>query len=517
VLAWTTTAEAAAKRVGVPAFDGAQEALVRKKVMAVLQAHGFELAKSRQIAATLQSANARLDSNDGFQTLAKELGLQAIVTGEVGKKRAKITVYDGREGSAIGDATFQAANPHKLAAEVGRDFWKKLGSAVSKGRVPSGAKQAKKPVAEAPEDTVDESAAAGAGGEGEEAPAKQAANQAAKKAAPAAAAAEGEAPPKGEAEAEEKAEKKSKKDEEPSGPIPVPPTLDVALGPRLLTRELAYNQPASGSGLRPYKLPGGVALAFDLVFFPITYLTDSFIQNLGVEVHLEQGFAISSQINPPDSVFPQGAKFNTTVHDFAGGLRYRIPYSLGQIYLSATGGEHAFVFKTANTAMPRQNLTIPDTIYQYFRPGLGMRFLLPAELALDVNAGYRMVLNGGAQIKDAYFPNLQVGGVDTTVSLDYRITESLAARASFDWRRYFFAMNSKAGDKYIAGGAVDQYFAGTISIVYLMGGGAPSAAPAAEAAPAKKKRPAPEEGGGEAGGGDGGGGGGDEGGGGDDQ
>jgi hypothetical protein len=154
VCLWAGAAHAAAKRVGVPTFDGVQEALVRKKVMAVLQAHGFELVKSRQIQSTLQSLGARLDSNDGFQALAKELGLQAIVTGEVGKKRAKLVVYDGREGSTIGDATFAATNPNKLAAEVGRNFWKKLGAAVAKGHVPSGAKKAKV-AADTAEDAID--------------------------------------------------------------------------------------------------------------------------------------------------------------------------------------------------------------------------------------------------------------------------------------------------------------------------------------------------------------------------
>ena len=95
--------------------------------MAVLQAHGFELVKSRQIESALQSTSARLDSNDGFQALAKELALGAIVTGEVGKKRAKITVYDGREGSTLGDATFTGANPKKVAAEVGRSSGRSWG------------------------------------------------------------------------------------------------------------------------------------------------------------------------------------------------------------------------------------------------------------------------------------------------------------------------------------------------------------------------------------------------------
>ena len=137
VCLWAGAAHAA-KRAGVPAFDGAQEALVRKKVMAVLQAHGFELVKSRQIDSTLKSLGTRLDSNDGFQALAKELGLQAIVTGEVGKKRAKISVHDGKDGSLLGEANFAGANPRAIMNEVGRSFWSKLGGEIERGKTPSG-------------------------------------------------------------------------------------------------------------------------------------------------------------------------------------------------------------------------------------------------------------------------------------------------------------------------------------------------------------------------------------------
>ncbi len=47
-MATGTKAVAAGKRAGVPKFEGAQEAVVRKQVMAVLKAHGFELVKSRR-------------------------------------------------------------------------------------------------------------------------------------------------------------------------------------------------------------------------------------------------------------------------------------------------------------------------------------------------------------------------------------------------------------------------------------------------------------------------------------
>src|SRR5580692_9023701 len=138
----SAAAEAAAgKRVGVPKFEGAQEAVVRKEVMQSLKSHGYEVVGSRGMADAMSSTGAGLDTDDGLKTLAKELSLSAIVTGEVGPKRAKIVVHDGGEGSILGDGSFSGANPRKLATEVGLTFWKKLGPDVGRGHVPSGAKK----------------------------------------------------------------------------------------------------------------------------------------------------------------------------------------------------------------------------------------------------------------------------------------------------------------------------------------------------------------------------------------
>ena len=111
---------AGGKRAGVPKFDGAQEVVVRKQVMKVLKAHGCELAKSREMELGVANTGALLESDDGFAKVAKELALSVIVTGEIGRKRAKITVHDGRDGSVLGQAAFPGANPRKMAAEVAR-------------------------------------------------------------------------------------------------------------------------------------------------------------------------------------------------------------------------------------------------------------------------------------------------------------------------------------------------------------------------------------------------------------
>ena len=82
--------------------------------------------------------------------------------------------------------------------------------------------------------------------------------------------------------------------------------------------------------------------------------------------------------------------------------------------------------------MSRANLDIPDTIYRYVRPGVGARFELPADLSLNLNAGYRYILNGGGQIKDVFFPHLSVGGFD--VSAVHRLPGHLHHRGARDRR-----------------------------------------------------------------------------------
>ena len=115
---------------------------MRKKVMQILKAHGYDLAKSREMEIGLANTGALLDNDEGFAKVAKELALSVIVTGEIGKKRAKISAHDGKDGSLLGEANFAGANPRKVMAEVGRDFWKKLGGDIERGKAPSGREEA---------------------------------------------------------------------------------------------------------------------------------------------------------------------------------------------------------------------------------------------------------------------------------------------------------------------------------------------------------------------------------------
>jgi hypothetical protein len=476
----SAAANAAGKRIGVPKFEGAQEALVRKKVMASLKAHGFEVVGSREMQDAMSSSGASLDSDDGLVTLAKELALSAIVTGEVGAKRAKVVVHDGGEGSILGDASFTGANPAKLATEVGLSFWKKVGPDVGRGHVPSGAKKAKAPAA-------DETAASGEGEAG---------------------GAEAEAPPKPKEEAAEEAQapkkkRKPKMEEPPPEEAATPrapsglPWFDFELGVGGLNRSLSYNENVGRILLLPYSVPAGPIAVANVVVYPLDPLFGGAIGNIGGEIEIQQGF-ISSTLTVPVTMNGMTTNVNTTyknvVHDYAGGGRYRFPFGgSNDFYLSFTGGEDAFTFTGSN----RPSLFIPDTIYHYVRPGLGAHFLLANVFTVAFSGGYRAVLNAaGPQISDpqiGLFPHLTVAGADAQVVRGYRLGQMFEVRAGVEWRRYWFNMHSQAADLMknnvaIAGGMVDQSFAFTARIALLIGA---SSVPRSEGGAAEEPPPPP--------------------------
>src|SRR5262245_24040762 len=393
---FATAAEAAPKRIGVPKFDGVQEALVRKKVMQILKGHGYDLAKSREMEIGLANTGALLDNEEGFQKVAKELALAAIVTGEVGKKRAKIAVHDGKDGSLLGEANFAGANPRQIMAEVGRSFWSKLGGEIERGKTPSGAKKPQKvAAAEAPEDDETTPDTSGAGGEAPPPPEPAAKTKSKKGEAVAEAEAGGEgeeAPPPRKKKKKKKPRMESADVVEEEGEEVIPPAFDAQIGPGFINRQLVYHQDISTPRLRPYSLPGGPSIVASAVWYPLGPFTDGPLKNLGVEASIEQGFLISSSL-PADNTcgaqgpdcFPTGAKFGTTVHEFAGGARYRMPFGAGHyFYGSVTSGEHAFTFSTTDAAKPRRDLHIPDTIYRYIRPGIGLHFELPAQFSFSI-------------------------------------------------------------------------------------------------------------------------------------
>jgi hypothetical protein len=464
VLFQPATASAERKRVGIPRFVGPQETLIRRKVMQAVRANDYDVVKPTQLEGAAATLGASFDSNGGFKMVAKELAISAFVTGEVAKKKVKLTVRSGADGSVSAQETFSGPNLNKIAADIAATFWSRLGAAVDHGKTPSGAKKpGKVPITDAPDDgddAADGAAAATAG-------AAEADDRASKRAAETAAPAAGD-----EAGGPKPRRSILRKDEEaeadrgpPAAGGPLPRALDVSIGPRFFFRSLSYNQPAPGTVINSYepRLLAAAGLALD--WYPAAHTSSGFVSNLGLDVNIEQGFGISSKA-------PNGQSFATNVHEYDGAARLRLPFSPGLEGGVIVGyGQHAFTFSGAGI----DTLRLPNTTYQYIRAGVALRAALTDKISLTLGGAYRQVLSTG-QIETDYFPHLTVAGLDGNLGVGYRIASAFEARAGVDLRRYFYSMHSVAADTYKVGGAVDQTIAFSLSLAYLLGGDAAGAA-----------------------------------------
>src|SRR3954471_21835094 len=131
---------AGSRRLGVVKFLGPAEGASRVAVMRAAKANHYTIIGGKQIEKTARRLKVRLDGDASFRTVARALGIAAFVTGEVTRRRATLTVRNGDGGAIVDGASWAAPDARKLAASVGRSFWKRLGPAIEKAASPKDAK-----------------------------------------------------------------------------------------------------------------------------------------------------------------------------------------------------------------------------------------------------------------------------------------------------------------------------------------------------------------------------------------
>jgi hypothetical protein len=283
-----------------------------------------------------------------------------------------------------------------------------------------------------------------------------------------------------------KAEEEVPPPKESGPPAPVGRYLDLSLGGQAFSRSLTYHQQVTPT-LREYqpRLLGDAVLA--LQYYPGAQFAAGFVSNIGLEVNVEQAFGLKSTTPPPNA-----ADYTTQIHDYNGGVRVRLPLESLTPFISVGYGDHAFKMTGAN----RSSLVLPDTEYKYVRAVVGAQVPLASGVSVAASAGYRYVLSPG-DIKTTYFPHLNVGGLEAKLYVGYALTSMIEARVGFDYRRYFYTFHSTNNDMFIVGGAVDQTYAGSLSLAITLGGSdhpASSSSSSSEDAPPppppkKSKRP----------------------------
>lgn len=247
-------------------------------------------------------------------------------------------------------------------------------------------------------------------------------------------------------EAAEPAEEEESDEGTPIGEKPRASALEVGIGVRAFSRQLRYTDDIFDQ-LREYQLGAAPAAFGWLRWYPGSHFTRGVAAHFGLAGSYERGFATKSKISG-------GEDFETFESEWQVGLRGRIPFLPHELGVQVTYGTHTFRVDDDPLAP-----LVPDVKYKFIRIGVDGTARI-SHVVIGAGFGYRIITDPGAIKSDYWFPQTSTGGIDVGVFGGYEIVSGVDILAGFDFRRYFYDMNAKPGDRWAVGGATDDYIAG---------------------------------------------------------
>lgn len=242
--------------------------------------------------------------------------------------------------------------------------------------------------------------------------------------------------------------------------------FDLTVGMRGMHRTFEFHQtiaelrPNDGFGkFRSYKLPLGPVVFADLNWYPGAHFAKGQAERIGITGGYEKGFAISS-VYEPEGATKQ--TLTTNEQAFYVGARYRVPIAVHELGAAVTYGRHTFELQ-GDTAAP----LVPDVKYSYVKLGLDGTVRI-GSVSIAARVGKRFVLSTGA-LERVWFPgSVKTQSLEAGLSVGYRLLPAMEIVGGFDWLRYAFDFNPVrrrvGSESFVAGGAVDDYWYGSLGV-----------------------------------------------------
>ncbi|HEX4447480.1 MAG TPA: hypothetical protein VH044_12115, partial [Polyangiaceae bacterium] len=206
--------------------------------------------------------------------------------------------------------------------------------------------------------------------------------------------------------------------------------------------------------LRPYDLFVAPVVKVNGDVYPLLGTRIPVLSGLGAQGSYAHAFALSSQDEA-------GTRVGTSWQSFDLGIRERLP--LGESFILGVDlgyGDTSFTFDDPVT--PTEQL--PSVHYKYLRGGFDGRYV-HGDLSFTAGIGYRDVMSTGDFA--ALFPRSKVGAVDAELGAAYLVARGVEITLQVDYARYFFSLLPQPGDKYVAGGALDEMASLSLGAAYL--------------------------------------------------
>jgi len=206
--------------------------------------------------------------------------------------------------------------------------------------------------------------------------------------------------------------------------------------------------------LRPYDLFVAPLVTVRGEIYPFMSSAIPVLGELGATAYYSRAFGLGSE----DS---GGTSVSTSWQAFALGLRERLPLGTSFILgINAGYGDTSFEFDDP----VRSAAQLPSVHYKFLRGGLDGRFVR-GDLSVHAAAGYLDVLSTGDLA--ALFPRASVGGVEAGLGISDQVAPAVELSLDVAYTRFFYSLLPEPGDKYVAGGALDEMATISLGVAYL--------------------------------------------------
>jgi hypothetical protein len=229
----------------------------------------------------------------------------------------------------------------------------------------------------------------------------------------------------------------------------------VWVGGGVANRRFTYRD-AVGNAAADYRLPVAPMASFGIEAYPAASSDVPVLRDLGIVAHVSRGFAF-------DSNTPQGVTLETSWTRFGGDLRERLLWpgrhacELGILI----GADASYFGMTAKAPVPA---LLPAARTVALRFGFDARLRLAWRVSALAGGAYLLTTSRG-EIYD-HFRDPSVQGVDADLGFAVDLGSGFEARLAGRYTRYFASFEPKLGDRYVAGGALDEQLQAGLGVRY---------------------------------------------------
>ncbi len=215
--------------------------------------------------------------------------------------------------------------------------------------------------------------------------------------------------------------------------------VEVKLQSRIFNRSFIYNQ--NLSGLSDYQLEGAVSLALGGTFHPLALISEK-LAPIGVSAGLEYGLGVGSRVAGSEK------SHSTDVHGYSVGLAYRV--RIGDSEVTPVAGYSLSTFDAGTST------SAPNVDYRLLRGGLDGRWAINERFSALGRAEYLHVVGAGPLATAPRFPRMTARGVEASLAVGFSVMEEFEIEAGIGLRRLGITTGVVPGDRWVAGGAVDE-------------------------------------------------------------